>query len=74
MSKDQPNGNGRKAVYTIVEREGAKARWVRIGIAFVNRDESLNIVLDALPVNGRLQVRDFPDREEGDLATDASHT
>jgi hypothetical protein len=48
-----------KHVYTIVEREGQeKNRWVRVGIAFVNRDQSLNIRLNALPVNGLLHVRD----------------
>ena len=48
-----------KHVYTIVEREGQeKNRWVRVGVAFVNRDQSLNIRLNALPVNGLLHVRD----------------
>ncbi len=45
-------------VYTIVERDGGeKSLWVRVGIAFVNKDESLTISLNALPVNGRLHVR-----------------
>jgi hypothetical protein len=48
-----------KHVYTIIEREGQeKHHWVRVGIAFVNRDQSLNIRLNALPVNGLLHVRD----------------
>lgn len=66
MSEQQPNN--RKAVYTIVEREGHKARFVRLGIAFVNRDGSLNVVLDALPVSGTLHIRDFPPREGEDDA------
>lgn len=57
----------RKAVYTIVDQgEGKKARWMRVGIAFVNKDGSLNLVLDALPVSGKLHVRDFPEREPGE--------
>ena len=57
--------NNRKAVYTVVEQpNGGKSRWTRIGIAFVNRDQSLNIVLDAAPMNGKLHVRDFPERGE----------
>jgi len=51
-----------KDVYTISERpqggpEG-KDRWTKIGIGFVNRDNSINVVLDAIPLNGRLQIRD----------------
>jgi len=50
-----------KAVYTIQEN-GEKSRWTQIGVAFVNRDESLNILLDALPKDGRLHVRDFSEK------------
>lgn len=35
----------------------ARQRWVKVGIAFMNRDESIHIVLDALPTNGKLQLR-----------------
>ena len=46
-------------VYTIVEKEGQqKSFWVRVGTAFVNRDGSINAYLDALPVNGRLHIRE----------------
>ena len=47
-----------KAVYTIVERGPEKKYWVRIGTAFPNRDQSLNVKLDATPVNGQLHIRD----------------
>ena len=53
-----------KAVYTIVERNGRK-HWLRIGIAFTNRDLSLNVRLDAMPVNGQLQIREPFPREGG---------
>ncbi len=54
-----------KDVFTISERDsgtadGGRERWTKIGIGFVNRDESLNIILDANPVNGRLHVRNRP--------------
>ncbi len=49
-----------KAVYTIVDSEKLdKPVFRRIGTGFVNRDASLSIVLDALPVSGRLHVRDL---------------
>ncbi len=54
-----------KAVYTIVERTPEKKYWVRIGTAFLNQDQSLNVKLDASPTNGQLHIRDaepFGDR------------
>ena len=53
-----------KAVYTIVEGQNKEKKyWLRIGIAFPNRDQSLNVRLDAMPVNGMLHIRDA-DRPE----------
>lgn len=47
-------------VYTVVDREGGgRSYWTKIGTATTNRDGSLSIKLDALPVNGSLQVRDI---------------
>jgi len=46
-------------VFAIVEREGReKSLWIRVGSAFENRDGSTTLLLDALPVNGKLQIRD----------------
>lgn len=47
-----------KDVYHITEREGKKAIWTRIGTAYVNRDNSLNVILNSIPLDGRLQIRD----------------
>lgn len=58
--------SGWKAVYTIVERGLNKRHFVRIGVAFVNRDASLNVRLDAMPVNGQLHIRDAPPRDGRD--------
>ncbi len=44
-------------VFTIIERDNVRPFWVRVGVAFRNKDGSLNLYLDALPVNGRLNVR-----------------
>lgn len=48
-----------REVYTIVRGAGTdkKDRWVRIGVSFTNRDQSEDVVLYALPTNGRLQLR-----------------
>ncbi len=53
-----------KIAYTVVEREKDGRRfWVRVGAAFVNRDGSLSVRLDAMPVNGMLQIRDYQARD-----------
>ncbi len=54
-----------RTIYTIVKYgEGEKhTRWSRVGTGFVNRDGSITLKLDALPVNGELQVREFQRRE-----------
>lgn len=51
-------------VYHIVEREGHKPLWTRVGVAFVNRDDSLNIILEAMPIDGRLHVRKRSEKQE----------
>lgn len=52
------NGRGtNKVVYAITERN-EKSYWTRVGVAYINKDDSLTIRLDALPVSGTLQVRD----------------
>ena len=56
-----------KIAYTIVERDkDGRQFWVRVGAAFVNRDGSLSVRLDAMPVNGRLQIRDYQPRDSRD--------
>jgi len=54
-----------KIVYAIVER-GPKRYWLRIGMALVNRDGSLNVKLDAVPLTGLLQIRDQPPPHDGE--------
>ena len=53
----------KRAIYTIIERKDGKSNWVRVGIGYVNRDGSITVKLDALPVNGVLQVREWEDPE-----------
>ena len=48
-----------KTVFTVVDRGPGKSFWIRVGVGFTNRDGSLNLKLDALPVSGTLQVRDW---------------
>ncbi len=49
-----------KQIYTIIEKEDPmKNQWIKVGVGFVNRDQSINIRLDSLPSNGLLHVRDM---------------
>lgn len=43
--------------HAIITRNG-DTYWRPVGVAFVNSDLSLNVILDALPVGGRLNIRD----------------
>lgn len=45
-------------VYTITEGANEKTYWNKIGVAFVNKDGSLNVTLNAFPVNGKLHIRE----------------
>src|SRR6267378_2547976 len=65
-NQQQANGGsagGRRpwAAYNVVEK-GGKRYWNRVGSAFHNRDGSMNIYLDALPRDGKIQIRE-DDRE-----------
>ncbi len=52
-----------KIAYVIKERAGQKY-WTRVGVAFVNSDGSINVRLEAMPVNGELHIRDYVPRDE----------
>ena len=59
----------RLAVFSIRESKGGSV-WIRAGSAFVNRDGSLNVLLDVLPLDGKLHVREAGERREAqDAAT-----
>jgi hypothetical protein len=54
----------RLAVFSIREGKGGSI-WVRAGSAFVNKDGSLNVLLDVLPLDGKLHVREAADKKDG---------
>jgi hypothetical protein len=45
-----------KNVFALTEK-GERTYWTKVGVAYTNRDSSINVQLDALPVSGRLQIR-----------------
>lgn len=61
LTKKEPvmqNCENMKEVYQITEREGKKAIWTRIGSAFVNKDNSLNVLLNCVPIDGKIHIRE----------------
>ena len=52
-----------KIAYVVTQR-GTNKYWTRIGVAFVNRDGSINVKLEAVPVSGEIHVRDYVPRDE----------
>jgi len=47
-----------KEVYVVTEGPSGKVVWIRVGVAHANRDGSLSVTLDALPLSGKLVIRD----------------
>jgi hypothetical protein len=47
-----------KICYHISQGAG-KSYFNRIGVAFVNKDGSLNVKLNCFPVNGEIHIRDY---------------
>ena len=75
MSTTHEAGARRLVVLAVADGKGldGKARWTRIGRAFDNKDGSLTLLLNALPLGtDRLQVRE--DREEERLAAPPRRT
>ena len=52
-----------KKVLSPTEKKNGGTYWLRIGSAFINRDGSTNVYLDAYPTNGKLQIRDLDERD-----------
>jgi hypothetical protein len=57
-----------KQLWMVEDGNGAdgesRSFWTKVGAAFENRDGSWSLELNAIPVNGRLQMRDPKPREE----------
>jgi hypothetical protein len=71
----------RYQVFSIKETSGGKdgrersTVWVKAGSAWINRDGSMNVYLDVLPLDGRLHVREAQDKREagGDARTSSAN-
>jgi len=63
----------RLTVFSVRNTERRGTVWCRIGTAFVNKDESMNLWLDALPIDGKLHCREaVPERQPAALPPEAA--
>ena len=65
------------SVYSVIEKKHGTV-WTRLGNAFVNRDDSITVWLDAYPADGKLHLREKPNvraeksrEEQNDAIADA---
>jgi hypothetical protein len=56
--------NSKMKIAYVITRRNDKSYWNRVGVAFVNSDGSINVKLEAVPVNGEIQIRDYTARED----------
>ncbi len=54
------NKSQMKGVWSIVDNnKHTKPLWIRMGTAYVNKDSSLNVYLEAAPKSFKLHIRDL---------------
>lgn len=65
MAAQQPSFRA----YTIIKREGQDDFWLAIGAAFMHQDgDGYNVVLQALPIDGKVVLRQPKDDQSGQPA------
>ena len=51
-------------LYQIRDRgEDRKSVWTEVGVGFTNRDGSINLLFNAIPLSGKVQLRTFERKE-----------
>jgi len=65
MAKPQEARGPTYQAYTVIKREGQDDFWLNVGAAFEHADgKGLNIILQALPIDGKIVLRPPKDRDE----------
>ena len=68
MAEKQPISATHRA-YTVIKREGQDDYWLNLGLVFGHQDgKGFNIVLQALPLDGKIVCREITDDEAEDPA------
>jgi len=56
--------------YTVIKREGKDDYWLNIGVCFAHEDkDGFNLLLQALPLDGKIVLRTYKEDEEEEKAT-----
>jgi hypothetical protein len=56
-------------VYSVIRREGQDDFWLNLGLAFEHKDgKGFNIMLQALPLDGKIVCREVAEDDENDRA------
>ena len=51
--------------YSVIKRDGKEDYWLNLGVAFKHEDgEGFNILLQGMPLDGKLVLRTYKEREE----------
>ena len=50
-------------VISPIEKKDGGIYWMRIGTGYPNKDQSINLYLDAIPFNHKLQLREVDEEE-----------
>ena len=54
-----------KDVFVIKETaDKGFTQWIKVGVGFINQDGSINVILDSVPLNGKLQIRDRKSKQQ----------
>jgi len=52
-----------KVLSPIEKKDGTGVYWARCGNAHTNKDDSINVYFDVLPLNGKIQLREYTEEE-----------
>jgi len=74
MSKKPKESNRPTHAIWQVSGDGEKARWTRIGSAWMHKDaKGANLIFDSIPLSGRVVVREITEQDEaGEQFNEAS--
>lgn len=69
--KDQPKQPTHRA-YSVIRREGQDDFWLNLGLVFPHKDgNGFNIILQALPLDGKIVCRTLDEAEDEQPQTPA---
>jgi hypothetical protein len=50
-------------VLALIPKKDGGTYWMRVGTAYLNKDESINAFVDAFPREGKLQLRELDEED-----------